>query len=141
MSKVFLDTNIFIYLIEDRGVWAKYARDLLDRLTLRRDQVVTSSLTLGELLTQPLAQGATLLADEYEQALRPPGVQLVDFDRKAARLYAKLRQDKTIKVADAMQLAMAAAARCDLFVTNDDRLSKKVVDGIHFVTALNRVPI
>jgi predicted nucleic acid-binding protein len=102
---------------------------------------VTSSLTLGELLTQPLAQGATLLADEYEQALSPPGVQLVDFDRKAARLYAKLRQDKTIKVADAMQLAMAAAARCDLFVTNDDRLSKKVVDGIHFVTALNRVPI
>ena len=37
MSKVFLDTNIFIYLIEDRGVWAKDARDLLDRLTLRRD--------------------------------------------------------------------------------------------------------
>lgn len=141
MSKVFLDTNIFIYLIEDRGVWAKYARDLLDRLTLRRDQVVTSSLTLGELLTQPLAQGATLLADEYEQALSPPGVQVVDFDRVAAHRYAKVRQDKTIKVADAMQLAMAAAARCDLFVTNDDRLSKKVVDGIHFVTALNRVPI
>jgi predicted nucleic acid-binding protein len=141
MSKVFLDTNIFIYLIEDRGVWAKDARDLLDRLTLRRDQVVTSSLTLGELLTQPLAQGATHLAQEYEQALSPPGVQVVDFDRMAARLYATVRQDKTIKVADAMQLAMAAATRCDLFVTNDDRLSRKVVDGIHFVTALNRVPI
>jgi len=102
---------------------------------------VTSSLTLGELLTQPLAQGATQLADEYEQALSPPGVQVVDFDRVAAHRYAKVRQDKTIKVADAMQLAMAAATRCDLFVTNDDRLSKKVVDGIHFVTALNRVPI
>ena len=141
MSKVFLDTNIFIYLIEDRGVLAKMSQELLNRMTLRRDQVFTSTLTLGELLTQPLSQGKTQLADDYEQALSSPGLHLLDFDRAAARAYAKVRQDKTIKTPDAIQLAMAAAARCDLFVTNDDRLSKKVVDGIHFVTALDRVPI
>jgi predicted nucleic acid-binding protein len=141
MSKVFLDTNIFIYLIEDRGVLAKKSHELLNRMTLRRDQVFTSTLTLGELLTQPLSQGKTQLADDYEQALASPGLHLLDFDRAAARAYARVRQDKTIKTPDAMQLAMAAAARCDLFVTNDDRLSKKVVDGIHFVTALDRVPI
>ena len=141
MSKVFLDTNIFIYLIEDRGALAKKSRELLSRMTLRRDQVFTSTLTLGELLTQPLGLGKAQLADDYEQALTSPGVHLLDFDRAAARVYARVRQDKTIKAPDAMQLAMAAAARCDLFVTNDDRLSKKVVDGIHFVTALDRVPI
>jgi predicted nucleic acid-binding protein len=141
MSKVFLDTNIFIYLIEDRGALAKKSHELLTRMTLRRDQVYTSTLTLGELLTQPLSQGQTQLADDYERALTSPGVHLLDFDRAAARVYARVRQDKTIKAPDAMQLAMAAAARCDLFVTNDDRLSKKVVDGIHFVTALDRVPI
>ena len=42
MSKVFLDTNIFIYLIEDRGVLAKKAHELLSRMTLRRDQVFTA---------------------------------------------------------------------------------------------------
>jgi hypothetical protein len=36
---------------------------------------------------------------------------------------------------------MAAAARCDLFVTNDERLSKKVVGGIQFVCGLDRVPV
>lgn len=141
MSKVFLDTNIFIYLIEGQGSLAQKAGELLDRLTLRRDHVVTSALTLGELLAKPIAQGATRLADEYEQALTSPGVEVLDFNRAAARLYARIRQDKSIKAADAMQLATAAAARCDLFVTNDDRLSKKLVDGIQFVTALDRVPI
>ncbi|MGP8261200.1 MAG: type II toxin-antitoxin system VapC family toxin [Acidobacteriaceae bacterium] len=141
MSKVFLDTNIFIYLIEDRGVWAKRARELVDRLTVRRDQVLTSTLTLGEVLTQPLARGETRLADQYESALNSPGVTILDFDRVAARVYARVRQDKTIKAPDAIQLAVASAARCDLFVTNDDRLSRKVVDGIHFIAALERVPI
>ncbi len=57
MSKVFLDTNIFIYLIEDRGALGKQANALLERLILRRYHVFTSSLTLGEVLTHPLSQG------------------------------------------------------------------------------------
>ncbi len=141
MSKVFLDTNIFIYLIEDDGLWAEKAGYLLDQLTKRRDQVITSSLTLGELLTQPMSRGDMRLVEAYESALTSPGVQLLDFNRDSARLYAKVRQDKTIKAPDAMQLAMAATARCDLFITNDDRLSRKVVEGIQFIVPFDRVPL
>jgi predicted nucleic acid-binding protein len=141
MSKVFLDTNIFIYLIEDRGILGKEANGLLERLSLRRDHVFTSTLTLGEILTQPLSQGKTKLAGEYEEALNSPGVNMLDFDRNAARIYARVRQDKSIKAPDAIQLSVAAAARCDLFITNDDRLSRKMVDGIQFIASLNRSPI
>jgi len=141
MSKVFLDTNIFIYLVEDSGPLTKKAYALLDRLTVRRDLVFTSSLTLGEVLAQPLSRGETRLANEYERALSSPGVHIIDFDRAAARVYAKVRQDKTIKAPDAIQLSVASAAGCDLFVTNDERLSRKVVSGIHFIAALDRVPI
>ena len=141
MSRVFLDTNIFIYLIEDEGERGRKALELLERLTVRRDLVYTSTLTLGEVLTQPLSQGNTKLADIYEQKLTSPGVHLLDFDRSSARLYARIRLDRTIKAPDAMQLSMAAAARCDLFVTNDERLSRKVVDGIQFVAGLDRVPV
>jgi len=141
MSKVFLDTNIFIYLMEGQGPWAAKAQSLLDRLTIRRDLVYTSTLTLGEVLTQPLARGETRLADEYEKALSSPGVHILDFDRAAARAYARVRQDRTIKAPDAIQLAVAASAACDLFITNDDRLSRKVIPGIHFIAAIDRVPI
>ena len=141
MSKVFLDTNIFIYLMEDRGALARQATALLERLVVRRDHVLTSTLTLGEVLTHPLSLGQTQLADEYEEALNSPGVHMLDFDRSAARIYARVRQDKSIRAPDAIQLSVAASAKCDLFVTNDDRLSRKVIDGIQFIAALNRVPI
>jgi predicted nucleic acid-binding protein len=42
---------------------------------------------------------------------------------------------------DAIQLACAAAAGIDLFITNDDRLSKFHVQGIHFITGLDQAPI
>jgi predicted nucleic acid-binding protein len=141
MSRVFLDTNIFIYLIEDEGELGRKSMELVERLTTRRDLVYTSTLTLGEVLTQPLSQGDTKLAELYEEKLGSPGVHLLDFDRVAARNYARIRLDRSIKAPDAMQLSMAAEARCDLFVTNDERLSRKVVDGIQFIAGLDRVPV
>lgn len=141
MSRVFLDTNIFIYLIEDRGPLGEAAVSLVERLALRRDLVYTSTLTLGEVLTQPIGKGDLQLAQEYERHLTSPGVHLVDFNLEAARIFARVRRDRTIKAPDAIQLSVAAASGCDLFVTNDDRLTRKVIPGIQFITSLQRVPI
>ena len=46
------------------------------------------------------------------------------------------RKDRSIRPPDAIQLACASAARVDLFITNDERLSRKVVPGIHFIQSL-----
>ncbi len=55
--------------------------------------------------------------------------------------YARIRRDKTIRSPDAIQLACTASAGVDLFITNDDRLSRKNIPGIHFITSLARAPI
>ena len=85
-----------------------------------------------------LAAGDVAWADRYEKLLNTPGVTLVSFDRSCARIYARLRQDRTVKAPDAIQLACAASAQTDLFITNDERLSRKVVHGIQFITSLER---
>jgi predicted nucleic acid-binding protein len=141
MSRVFLDTNLFIYFIEDSGILGQTTAELIERMSKRRDEVITSAMTLGEVLTKPLSERRFDLIDEYEKALSSPGVSVAAFDRVAARVYAQIRIDKTIKAPDAIQLAVAASANCDLFITNDDRLSKKIVPGIQFIAALNAVPI
>jgi len=41
-----------------------------------------------------------------------------------------------VKPPDAIQLACASQANTDLFITNDDRLSKKVIAGVQFITSL-----
>ena len=40
---------------------------------------------------------------------------------------------------DAIQLACAATAETNLFVTNDARLSRKVVSGVDFIVPLDQV--
>jgi predicted nucleic acid-binding protein len=102
-------------------------------MSRRRDDVVTSSMTLGEVLIKPMRDGRQDLVDVYDDLLHSPGLHIAEFTERAARRYAAIRADKTIKSPDAIQLAVAAEAGCDLFVTNDDRLSKKIVPGIHFI--------
>ena len=138
MSRVFFDTNLFIYLLEDDDERAAKVSELVTRLSERHDELLTSTLTLGEVLVKPFATGDEAWADRYERFLNTPGVSLLSFDRASARIYARVRQDKTIKPPDAVQLSCAAAAKCDLFITNDERLSRKIIPGIQFITSLDR---
>lgn len=138
MSRIFFDTNLFIYLLEDTGHRGKRVEAIVERISERQDHLLTSTLTLAEVLVKPLAVGDLAWADKYEKLLNTPGVSLLPFDRGSARMYAEIRQDKTVKPPDAIQLACAANAGCDLFITNDERLSKKIVPGIHFISSLDR---
>lgn len=137
MSRVFWDTNLFIYLLEDYGTLSESVSSLRSRMLSRRDQLYTSTLTLGEILVKPVEHNNEALGKKYEEALSS-GAVLLPFDRDAARLYASIRLDRTIRPPDAIQLACAAGAKVDLFVTNDSRLSDKIVDGIQFIVALDK---
>jgi predicted nucleic acid-binding protein len=138
MSRIFFDTNLFIYLLEDSGGRGAKVSGILERISSRRDELLTSTLTLAEVLVKPLSVGDVAWADRYEKLLNTPGVSLLAFDRVSARIYAQLRQDKALKPPDAIQLACAASAKCDLFITNDERLSRKIVPGIQFIASLDR---
>jgi predicted nucleic acid-binding protein len=139
VSRVFFDTNLFIYLLVDgRGERSDRVRSILARMSERRDELLTSTITLAEVLVKPLAAGDTAWADRYEKMLDTPGVSVLPFDRSCARVYARLRGDPSLKPPDAIQLACASNARCDLFITNDDRLSRKIVPGIQFIASLDR---
>jgi predicted nucleic acid-binding protein len=135
VSRVFWDTNLFIYLIEDYGELSERVAGIRKRMNERRDELYTSALTLGEILIKPLEANDEILARRYEAALLQ-GAVVIPFDVDAARLYAGIRNDRAIRPPDAIQLACAAQARVDLFITNDDRLSTKSIPRIHFVTSL-----
>jgi predicted nucleic acid-binding protein len=137
LSKIFWDTNLFIYLIEDYGELSGRVKALRRRMLAREDQLYTSALTLGEVLVKPIESGHDSLRQKYEKALLSAAV-VIPFDRETAPHYAAIRADKTIRPPDAIQLACAAQARVDLFITNDDRLSQKAIRGIQFVTSLDR---
>ena len=140
MSRIFWDTNLFIYLFEDYGKFSTTVAELRDKMLVRGDQLVTSTLTVGEVLVKPAEKGDVLLCRKYEQAIVGTATVL-PFDLKAARFYSNIRSDRSLRAPDALQLACAGSSGIDLFVTNDHRLQGKKVPGIQFIAALDRVPI
>jgi predicted nucleic acid-binding protein len=140
MSRIFWDTNLFIYLFEDYATLSKAVGQLRSKMLARGDQLLTSTLTLGEILVKPTEQSDLDLCRKYEHAISTAST-MINFDVKAAKIYAGLRSERSLRAPDAIQLACAASASVDLFVTNDERLQGKHVDGIQFIVPLGRVPI
>ena len=107
----------------------------------RGDRLFTSCLTDAEILVKPVSCNRKEIVDRYTGFFSRSGITVLPFDLQASSRYAHIRQDRTIKRADAIQLATAASAGIDLFITNDERLSRVVVAGIDFVASLDRAPI
>lgn len=140
MSKLFFDTNVFIYLFEDYEPYSSMVEAVWRRMIQRGDKLVTSSMTLGELLVKPSKLGQASLVEQYDRTIRTRA-QVISFDPQVAWRYASLRATHSIRNADAIQLACAAHFGVDLFITNDKHLHKLDVPGIGFIAPLEKVPL
>lgn len=115
-------------------------RAIRKRTLERGDRIVTSAMTLGEVLVKPTKLGQASLIEQYDRAIRSTA-DVVSFDAQVAWRYAWLRSTHNIRNADAIQLACAAHFGVDLFITNDLQLHKLNVPGIGFITPLDKVPL
>ena len=140
MSRIFWDTNLFIYLFESSGALSMQVASLRSRMLVRGDQLLTSAMTLGEVLVKPTQSGDSKAADYYRKLITTTAI-LLPFEEKAALVYARLRGDRSLRPPDAIQLACAASVGVDLFVTNDVHLHSRQVPGIQFIAPLDRTPI
>jgi len=140
MSRIFWDTNLFIYLLEPKEEFSVLTKELRTRMLRRSDQLLTSTITLGEVLVKPTRAGDAERCRKYERAISSAAT-LIPFDIKAARHYASIKSSRSVQAPDAVQLSCAASVGVDLFITNDNRLQNQQVPGIQFIVPLNRVPI
>ncbi len=130
MARVFWDTNLFIYLFEQNPEWSARVIEFRKRMVARRDELLTSYLTLGEALTKPRETGNSVLEKSYLNFFVNSPIKLIVFEIEAAKRYAEIRSHERIRYPRTLfNTACAAAARADLFVTNDNRLSAMTVSG------------
>lgn len=116
-----LDTALFIYYIEENPAYLPLVAPLFEDAAAGRRELVTSGLTLLEVLVVPFRAGLAELAERYEAYLtRSRGLRLVELDRPLLRTAARLRAlHPALRTPDALQLAAALSAGCSSFVTND----------------------
>jgi uncharacterized protein len=137
MSRIYWDTMLFIYWLEDHPQFAKRVDAIHSRMKERGDKLITGAFTFGEVLTGAYRQGATHLADELQRVLQSVVAEVVPFTVETAGHYARIRAMSGISPADGIHLASAAQATTDLFLTNDSRLIGKTVPGIQFIASLD----
>jgi predicted nucleic acid-binding protein len=123
--RVYLDTNVVIRGMERTDTGASDVGRLLDLAQRRRLELVTSELTLCEVLVGPLKASDDLLVQSYlglfaEDAL----VQVSPVTREVLVEAARIRARSTATLADAIHAAAAVLSRCDAVVSYDRRLGE-----------------
>jgi predicted nucleic acid-binding protein len=121
ISRIYLDTNIFIVAFERRD-------ELSDRLALlfstrqsSQTRFVTSELTLSELLVVPYRDNDDSLIDTYESLILTNNwLEVVPVAQPTLRYAAVLRsQYRSLKLPDAIHLSTAIGTNCSHILTED----------------------
>ncbi|MGC1362969.1 MAG: PIN domain-containing protein [Silvibacterium sp.] len=137
MSRIYWDTMVFVYLVEDHPVFGSKVHRIYQRMLERRDTLCTSTLTLGEALVGSIKGGDANLGEKMKTALNGDEVELVPFRARTAEIYAEIRANFPVKSPDAIHLATAAEMKADIFLTNDGHLHRLTIPGIQFIAGLD----
>jgi len=137
VRRVYWDTMLFIYWLEDHPQYAKRVGAIRSRMEERGDQLITGAFTFGEILAGAYRKGATQVAADSRRWLKEVVTEVIPFTIETADHYAQIRGTLGVAPANAIHLACAAQAGTDLFLTNDKRLVGKIVPGIQFIASLD----
>lgn len=115
-----LDTAPLIFYIEDHPSYADLLAPFFEAVRLGDIQIVTSTVTLLEVLVHPLKHGNESLAHEYNDILlSSPNILTVPVTAATTQVAAELRATGRLKTPDAIQLATAINHHADAFLTGD----------------------
>lgn len=137
MSRIYWDSMLFVYWLEDNPHFAKRVATIHARMSERKDELIASAVTLGEVLAGVYRKGPASRVDEIRDGLVNLLSEVVPFTSDTADHYARIRASTKIASSDAIHLACAASANTDLFLTNDKSLMGKFVPGIQFIASLD----
>ena len=127
-----IDTSIFIYFIEEHPRFLPLVLPLFEEADNGQRELMTSAVTLLEVLVVPYRAGDVQLAERYELLLtRSRGIRMVDITREQLKSAAQLRAASGTRTPDALQVAAALATGCKAFLTNDRGLPQ--VSGLRIV--------
>lgn len=129
-KRVYVDTNILIYLFEGFPEYRHLIQEIADCIDNGDITLFTGEITIAELLVMPFKKNDSKLIHFYTEALNNKDfITLIPTTQKVHLKTAFLRATfPKMKTPDSMQVASAVEGRADVFITNDVRI--KVPDEI-----------
>jgi len=126
--RVCIDTAPIIYFIEKNPRYLNVVRPVFAEIDAGRIEAITSTITLLEVLVQPIKANNRSLAEQYREVLLySEGLTTFEILHEVSEMSSELRAKYSIKTPDAIQVAVSILYGAKKFITNDPAL-KKVSD-------------
>jgi predicted nucleic acid-binding protein len=117
-SRVYVDSNVFIYFLEASPEFFPKAKDFFEHADKLGSAILTNEYTVAECIYQPSRNGNLSLVAKYGSLFGKEGeVQLIGLDGALARRAALAGGALGLKLADAIHFVSALESGCDFFVT------------------------
>ena len=123
MSRLYLDANVVIGLVEDEPGPRAQVRDILAAHGGADAVYVVSDLVRLECRVKPIAAGDRGLLDAYARYFALPDVTVTNLPAPVYDRATEIRARLGYGLADSLHLAAAIEAGCDAFLTADAQLA------------------
>lgn len=135
-TTVGLDTAPLIYFIEKHPKYLPLVYPFFDAMQQGEVRVVTSALTLTEVLVHPYRRNDRDLARQYSRILlNAPNLTLLTISPEIADEAARIRAAHGLKTPDSIQIATALAGKATAFLTNDAEIA--AIPGLQIIVLDN----
>ena len=129
--RVFLDSAVLIYHLEDIQPYSALTTEILTALAGGNLEGVISTVSITELLAKPFKDGKDDQITIFEAfVLSLPKTRIVAPAYSIAKEAARLREQYALRTPDALLFSTAREEGCDAFLTNDARLKKLETEGL-----------
>jgi predicted nucleic acid-binding protein len=121
ITRLYLDTNIFIYLLEGEPRFADPVADIMTEADARDITLVTSEFAICECLVGAHRRGDPDLIAQYEEFFEEAAqaLEIIPADSGIMAQAPAIAGTLRLKILDALHVASALIAGCDGFLTND----------------------
>jgi predicted nucleic acid-binding protein len=121
--RVFLDSVIIIYYLDHTGKFQARAANRLAACHAAGDEVAVSDLVRMECRVDPIRKGDNVRLTRFDGFFTRPDVHIVPITTVVFDRATQIRATHGYRTIDSINLAAAAEADCNLFLTNDTQLS------------------
>ena len=118
MQNIYIDTNVLITILNNEPLLIK-AVAILEQATVKKVNLYSSMLSYGEVLYIDKQYWGKAV-----NFLDTIPITYIDINKDIIVAAAHIREDHSIKLPDAIHVASAKYAFCDLFISQDKALLK-----------------
>ena len=119
--RVFLVAALVIYLVEQNPVFAPRVEAWLNAHPC---ELVFSELVRMESLILPVRNNDPILVTEFENLIDLTVAEMVELSRTLFDEAVTVRAQYSFKAPDSLHLAAEVTTACDVFLTNDRRITR-----------------